>query len=617
MATEQQLKQALVAAHNAGDSQAAEVIANKIKAMRANADAPDVPEIGSAPELNALSMPALRASYGLLASRGDDESESILKQQFPDATFQQTSKGRLVNLPSGQYYINKEGLSGQDVASFVTDMLAFVPAGRAQTFMGALLGAGATQAGKQLSAQAVGGEGVDPVDVGLAAALGGAGQQAEKAVSAGARLLRGGQTGGVASSLTQQADELGVPLMTSDVIKPQTFATKTALESGEKVPLIGTGGQRAAQQEAREIALGNVLNQYGTPSYQSIVQGLKDQKNRITRAAGNVLQSIGAALDNAGQVPLTNTNRALTEVFDEFSKPGVIQSSPAMEKLMTLADALSSAPQTFTTLKENRTAFRDIINGFDSAERSQLGSRANALLTKLSTAMTDDMTEFARVNLPEPDFNKWKNANAVYAREATKLKSSRIKSILDKGDITPEAAQTMLFSQKPSELKMLYGSLTNEGRAAARTAIIDKVVNNLSRRSSGVTPNSFATELNKFAPQVDVFFKGQEKKQLLGLKKVLDATRRAQDFNVTTPTGQVTLGAGSGLAAFLAPVETASGAITLGTAARIYESKPVRDALIKLAELPPNSAQFNSALTEIRAIMTAAAQAELNREDEQ
>ena len=582
-------------------------------------------EIGDAPELNKVlgdgAGAAFKASLGLLTSRTDEDARNVLKSQFPEATFSKSDQGTIVTLPSGDYLINRKGISGQDLIQFVTDLAAFTPAGRAGTVAGSVIKSGATEAGLQATNTAVGGDGVDAKDVGFAAGLGGAGKQAENFFGTlidAYKSARAPAGNSAERQLVQEADQLGIPTMTSDVMPSETFAEKMILETGEKVPVAGTGAARAAQQEAREQALENFINQYGTPSYRTVIQSLKNRKDKIKTAAGNVLERTGQQLDNAGEIPLDNTFKVLDQVEQELSKKGVIGSSPALDNLYQLMDALTETPTTsFSALKENRTAFRDLINGFDSAERSQLGSRANALLQRVSDAMSSDMRSFAKQNLSPREYQQWRKANSVYQSEANALKKSRLKSVLDRGDITPEAVQGMLFSQKDSELELLYRSLTNEGRAAARAAIIDKVIQNLSRRSSGVSPNSFASELNKFGKPINVFFKGDEKRQLMGFKRVLEATRRAQDFSVTTPTGQAALGAGAGLAAFIAPAESIGSALTLGSMSRIYESRPVRNALIALSEVKPDTVEYRRALKNAQSVITAAAQSELRREQEE
>ena len=215
----------------------------------------------------------------------------------------------------------------------------------------------------------------------------------------------------------------------------------------------------------------------------------------------------------------------------------------------------------------------------------------------------------AKLNLSSKEFSQWKKANSVYAEEAKKLTKTRLKSVLDKGDVTPESVGTMLFSKKHSELKNLYTSLGTEGKKNAKAAIISKVINDVSKRAGGITPNSFTTELKKYSPQIDVFFKGQEKAQLKGLEKALNATYRAQEAAVSTPTGQQLIGA-----ATLASAVTDLGATiltggTVGGIARLYESAHVRNALLRLASVQKGSTSFEKALLELQTALSSSSQA--------
>jgi hypothetical protein len=92
---------------------------------------------------------------------------------------------------------------------------------------------------------------------------------------------------------------------------------------------------------------------------------------------------------------------------------------------------------------------------------------------------------------------------------------------------------------------------------------------------------------------IDAFFSPRDKKQLDGLQKLLDATRRAQDANLTLETGQqlVPLAAGGGIATGLqvAPVETMLIAGSLSGFAKAYESNAFRNFLVKLANAKAGS----------------------------
>lgn len=565
-------------------------------------------EIGAAPELNKLSVPAFKASLGLL-STGDTESlKGILSSQFgDDATFDEDEKGNvIVNFPSGSYALNKPGMSGQDVVRGVFDMLAYTPAGRAATIPTAMARSAVTEGVLETTEQELGGEAVSAGEIVGATVLGGFFKGAEDLVGAGYRSLKGSAP---RNEVVEAATAAGIPTMTTDVIPPETFAGRMAQQTGEKIPFAGTGGLREEQQAMREQAVAGVAEKYGQFSYDAIIDSLKTQKNRIKKAAGNVLGSVGRSLDELGEIPTTNTSQAIAKATAELNKSGVIKSQAAINDLSVLTQSLNEVPQTFTSLKENRTAFREIVKGADKAERTQLSSRAKSLLDNVEKAMKSDMTDHAKRNLTPKEFGQWSKANTVYFEEAQKLTKSRLKNVLDKGDITPESVQTMLFSQKPSEVKTLYQSLTANGRANARSAIISKVLGNLEKRAGGITPNAFATEMKKYNLNTGQFFKGEERKQLDGLLTALNATRRAQDAAVTTPTGQTVLGAGTGYAAFTDLTGTLGLLGTLGGLARIYESAPVRNALLRLAAAPKGSTQFEQALREAVEVMSAAAQA--------
>lgn len=568
-------------------------------------DLDSMQEIGDAPELNQLSVPAFKASLGLLTTGDSKSLQGILSSQFGgDVSFNETPEGTVVNFPSGSYALNKPGLSGQDIAKFASDVLSFTPAGRLATIPKVAGASALTEAGIQATEQGLGGESAEAEDVIVSGLLGGFFKGAEDLIGAGYRAFKGSPR----SDIVKEASESGIPVMTSDVMPPSTFAGKSAQQISEKIPVVGTGAARESQQEMRTQAVANIADKYGQFSYESIIKSLKTRKDKIKSAAGNVLESSGNKLDSIGEIPTENTSTAIVEAIKSLSKPGVIKSGGAIDDINTLIKAMDEAPQTFTTLKENRTAFRDIVNGFDKAEKSQLGSRSKKLLKDVELGITKDMESFAKSNLEPSEFNKWKRANAVYADEAKKLTKTRLKSVLDKGDITPESVSSMLFGQKPSELNLLYNSLGQSGRKNARAAIVSKIVDNTTKRAGGMTPNSFATEMKKFNPQINAFFKGKDKAQLKGLQKALEATRRAQDSSVATATGQQLIPIATGAAAVTDLGLTSLVAGTAGGLSRLYESAPVRNALLRLSSAPKGSTKFEKALSEFRIALSSASQ---------
>lgn len=582
---------------------------------RATQELPEIQESG----LLAQEDPAKVAAVApvLLTTADPKEMADILSSTFPNIGIQYDEAGNIIaanNETGAQAVLNKPGMSGIDVLQFLGIGAAFTPAGRATSVIGSGFGAAATEALMQAGQEAMGGR-FDTEDVALAGGLGSLAKGVESAIGSGYRMARGAIPEEQAA-IIQRGRESGVPVMTTDVIEPETLAGKLARSTGERVPFAGTGTLRAGQQEAREEAVQQFVNKYQEPSYSDIIDSLRTKSTGIRQKAGGVLQTTGNKLDNVGEIPVDRSVNQIDEALSELDRPGVLTSEAAKEELTQLREVLSQ-PQTFTTLKENRTFFNDVINSFGKGDRSQLPGRAKALLTKAGNALTEDMDSFAKQNLSPKEYSSWKKANQVYAGEAQKLKNTRIKNVLDKGDVTPESVETLLFSKKPSEVKSLYNSLTTEGKDNARSALIYKAFDNASKRSGGISPNTFTSELNKLSKQTDVFFRGDQKKQLEGFKRLMDATRRAQDAAVETPTGQQLLGAGAGYAAFTDLGATLGLGGTAGGLARIYESAPVRNALLRLGSVPKGSDRFLSALFEAQSAISSSAQSLRSQEAEE
>jgi len=146
----------------------------------------DLPEIGSAPELNEFSLKSGLASAGAMFTYGDEEVGSILTEQLGAKIGQDAEGNYFASLPSGNYAINKPGFSGQDVAKLISSIGAFTPAGKAASITGMAAGGAITQAGIEAGQSALGGE-VNPDDVVVALAapvvLGGATNLAKLAIS--------------------------------------------------------------------------------------------------------------------------------------------------------------------------------------------------------------------------------------------------------------------------------------------------------------------------------------------------------------------------------------------------------------------------------------------------
>lgn len=131
--------------------------------------------IGSAPEFNEFSGASLKANLATFTTDNQEELKKILKKQYGEkVSFSKDSKGNdIVNFPSGQYALNKPGISAQDVPKFFGDVAAFTPAGRAGTISGAAVKSGLGETALEGADVALGGD-FSLIDVAESTVLGGA-----------------------------------------------------------------------------------------------------------------------------------------------------------------------------------------------------------------------------------------------------------------------------------------------------------------------------------------------------------------------------------------------------------------------------------------------------------
>jgi len=627
----QRLETALRNADAAGDVEAAKKLAGAIRAARSSSSgmvqgsggavsgAPQAPDISTRatrdlPELFTSGIlkgkdPAKIAQFSALAAITPNEQElgQIMTSIFPEIGMQTDERGNVLladNQTGVRAVLNRPGISSTDLAQLFGIGTVFTPAAKVGT--GIVTGgfkSGLKQAGKGAvasggtqatieGAQAVSGGEFNPSDVALAATLQPGVQAAGESALVPLVRTKIGQPSPKAQQIIKAGELAGVPVKTTDVVPPETIVGGLTRQFAERVPFIGTGGVRGSQQVARKDAIQEWASKIPPVDDKAVMDSIKRKKDRIKAAASERYERINGIMNSAGDVPLNNTLKQIDDTIAELSAPGKVVDQATIKDLQELKTALQN-PQTFSLLRENRTYLSDIMERTDPAGRSQLPTNSKRLLAKIRGAMSQDMDEFVKTNAPNEYF-KYKQADAIYAEEARTLSKSRLKGVLDRGEVTPEQYRTLLFSSKPSEISLLYRSLDNSGRANARNSILNHVVEKAGGLDN-MTPETINRELKKAGPQIEAFFRGEQKEQLIGFQRLLEATKRAGEAKAVTPTGQavqtsigVAAGAGAAVqnpAAIVALMITGS----VGLGARVYESRPVRALMIRLANAEKGS----------------------------
>ncbi|EAA7596455.1 lytic transglycosylase domain-containing protein [Salmonella enterica] len=440
-------------------------------------------------------------------------------------------------------------------------------------------------------------------DLGTGVVLGGAINQLGRAAGAAYRGIRG-TIAPEAQQAIQFANAADVPLHTTDVLQPNSRVGRMAQTTAENIPFAGTSSMRANQQEARSQLVDEFASRFGEYDPSIVVGSLKAKSSGIRRAAGNRLEQVQNAMAGVNIQP----SRAIQQIDNEIAdlqKLGGAADNETISKLKVYRDELSrnagaSGPMAMDLqqLSALRSQFRQDVKG----ERQALINRSKAAVNRVYNAMTSDIDSAIGQNLGNDTLRRYKQANAIYADEANKLQNTRLKNVIMKGDLTPEVVNNMLFSKNKSEVQNLYRSVGQVGRAQMRNGIIGKAM-----EKSGGSPDQFLRQVNLMSNQTGITFKGRDAAYLKGLKNYLESTKRAGQAGVTTPTGQQTIPFILGIGSATNPALVGAGG-GYGLLARMYESEPARNAMLRLANTPRGSTAFEKALSDVERAVNSFAQ---------
>ncbi|EBP3637616.1 lytic transglycosylase domain-containing protein [Salmonella enterica subsp. enterica] len=426
--------------------------------------------------------------------------------------------------------------------------------------------------------------------------LGGAINQLGRAAGAVYRGVRGAISP-EAQQAIRFANSADVPLHTTDVLPPNSRVGRMAQTTAENIPFAGTSSMRANQQEARSQLVDEFASRFGEYDPSIVIGSLKAKTSGIRKAAGNRLEQVQSAMTGVNIQP----TRAIQQIDDEIGKLqklGQVADTDTISKLQAYRNELAKGDVNLEQLSRLRTQFRMDVRG----ERTQMPPPAEAAVQRVYRAMTGDIDNSIGQNLGNDTLRRYKQANAVYADEASKLQNTRLKNVLMKGDLTPEVVNNMLFSKNKSEVQNLYRSVGQVGRAQMRNGIIGKAM-----EKSGGSPDQFLRHINLMSNQTGIAFKGRDAAYLKGIKNYLEATKRAGQAGVTTPTGQQTIPFILGIGTVTNPALVGVGG-GYGLLARMYESEPARNAMLRLANTPRGSTAFEKALSDVERIVNSLAQ---------
>ncbi|ELM7726439.1 DNA transfer protein [Escherichia coli] len=416
---------------------------------------------------------------------------------------------------------------------------------------------------------------------------------AAKGIGRGITAVRG-EISPADQQLLKRAAAADVPVMTSDVVPPKTKLGNQLQGYSEGV-IAGTGPMRAAQQDARTKLVNRFTEKYGDYDPSVVVDSLKSGVAREKSLAKSKLNSlsgrmVGKPVDTSGAI------RAIDGAVNELGKlKGVsdTQTISALNDYKNAIQEITNGDDAFELLDKLRTQFRIDVKG----DRTVLPSMSQTMVDRVYNSLTNSLSKSIAKGLSPKDASAWRAGKADYAKMATHVTQTRLKNVLNKGDLTPEAVNTIVYGQYGSDIARLYGKLDQKGKDMLRAAYISKIADKV-----GDSPQKMMTELGKLQKQANgqVFktvFGGKNGKEIEGMLSILDATKRASEANVVTKTG-MTL---APLVRVIGNLKTGgallAGETGIGLMSRVYESPMARNALLRLANTKAGTPAYERALS--------------------
>lgn len=311
---------------------------------------PTAPEIGDAPELNEMTMPAFASSLGLLFSGDTENAKKVLQKQFPEATFSTDDQGNeMISLPSGDYKIRG---TGQKTASLLAQGLSFVPAG---SFMGGFaagsklglagkagvqaLGAGATQAGMEGFKTMAGGE-FEAAPVAIATVAGGASEVVLPAFQAIRQAIPFGK------STVQPRSTLNAETISAGQA-PEDMSTEAISDLLKKSKSKLAAMQARPDAEIKQAAddLGIVLNPGAYSSsraFQEVEQSLKSiPGSTVSTVEAKAIADLGKKADELVEsVSIRDVSLLDSQIKDEFETTITALESKSIDLYAKLNEAI-------------------------------------------------------------------------------------------------------------------------------------------------------------------------------------------------------------------------------------------------------------------------------------
>jgi len=395
----------------------------------------------------------------------------------------------------------------------------------------------------------------------------------------------------------KRGEELGVDVMTSDIIKPKSAVGRAVQFASERTPH-GTTGMRVKQVEQQKEMVKNYINEVGADVPQDVksmvVEDVTKKRKEYFQRYSKMKDEVFNPLARKGSVPVP---KLTTVIDDEIQKAEFRGMNRLVNDLTKLKDQITSAVQPAGKGKYKQANVKSLdearaLFGEDLADEAYDKSRkrVNRVNDKIYAAFKEDLGNFIKKEGKPGDYKKWQAVNKKLRNMFESEKMLAFKKVLKQAKVQPEVVKTMIHTQDASVAKQLYKSASPQGKKYIRAAMIQDIV----EKSGGIdniTPEKFVREVSKRGRATGIYFDTKNRKVLNAMAELIKDVERSGEAAKYKPISILMpmFGVSSLTSIFGGGTVGAAGAVgamsSLGLLSRLIESKPTRDLLLRIQHL--------------------------------
>jgi hypothetical protein len=434
---------------------------------------------------------------------------------------------------------------------------------------------------------------------------------------------------GIVGSLARLSEDSpvfsSVPARLNQMAAASTAADKYTQKLQNDMVAAQYGG-KTGLKKLQEVAAGTGPRAQQAQHVLDEIDNAGDDWNLIIKTSGDVsllrrkliadakYNKVEQLAGQYGAVPTTNTLNAIDGAIQQnmgitAGGKSALPDDSLIKSLQKLRENIASGNLDYGQMRKVRSEVSTIIEDYYKGGNALVGNKGVGPIQGVKKAIERDMDEFAKNNGPELK-TAWRNADRFQREYVVPYKDVQLAKALSNSDPDEIYGRfiktgTVEGDKGTGRATRFYNALDEKGRAAvmygmAKSAF-EKSVN---RDAQSFSPAQWAGEMERIASSTGVFFKGAQKQELEGLRRLMRHVEKAGQMNkpetgVRTIPYIITL-LGMGGAGYAGYTGDVSGALTYaGEAAlgayglkKLMTTPAGRTLLLSSSKLPPMSPQM-------------------------